>query len=78
MSTALAMVNAGMGITVCISYAASLVKLYGLEMRPLFEPEVFRHFYVFTRQGRSLSPAAESFQAFLLRYVEERPMLGLP
>src|SRR5690554_2958701 len=63
MSTALAMVNAGMGITVCISYAASLVKLYGLEMRPLFEPEVFRHFYVFTRQGRSLSPAAESFQA---------------
>lgn len=77
MSTALAMVNAGIGITVCISYAASLVKLYGLELRPIRQPEVFRNFYVFTRRGRSLSPAAEDFQAFLFRYVEERPMLGL-
>lgn len=74
MSTALAMVNAGMGITVCISYAASLVKLYGLELRPLIEPEVFRNFYVFTRRGRSLSPAAASFHDFLFRYVHERPL----
>lgn len=76
MSTALAMVNAGMGITVCVSYAASLVKLYQLEMSALHEPEVFRNFYVFTRQGRSLSPAAADFQRFLFSYVEERPMLG--
>lgn len=76
MSTALAMVNAGMGITVCISYAASLVKLYGLQLRPLRDPEVFRNFYVFTRQGRSLSPAAEDFEDFLFDYVKARPMLG--
>lgn len=76
MSTALAMVNAGLGITVCVSYAASLVKLYQLEMSALHEPEVFRNFYVFTRQGRSLSPAAADFQRFLFSYVEERPMLG--
>lgn len=77
LSTALAMVNAGMGITVCVSYAASLVKLYGLELRPLREPEVHRNFYVFTRQGRSLSPAAEDFRSFVFSYVEARPMLGL-
>ncbi|HLV29457.1 MAG TPA: LysR family transcriptional regulator [Burkholderiaceae bacterium] len=77
MSTALAMVNAGMGITVCVSYAESLVKLYGLTLRPLREPEVFRNFYVFTRQGRSLSPAAENFRQFLFDYVAERPALGV-
>lgn len=76
MSTALAMVNAGLGITVCVSYAASLVELYRLELRPLVEPQVFRNFYVFTRRGRSLSPAASDFRSFLFRYVEERPMLG--
>ena len=76
LSTALAMVNAGMGITVCVSYAASLVKLYGLEIRPLHEPEVYRNFYVFTRQGRSLSPAAENFREFVFNYVAERPVLG--
>lgn len=77
LSTALAMVNAGMGITVCVSYAASLVALYGLELRPLCEPEVHRNFYVFTRQGRSLSPAAEDFQKFVFDYIEARPMLGV-
>ncbi len=77
LSTALAMVNAGMGITVCVSYAASLVSLYGLTLRPLRDPEIFRSFYVFTRQGRSLSPAAEDFRRFVFDYVAERPMLGL-
>lgn len=78
LSTALAMVNAGMGITVCASYAASLVALYGLELRPVHEPEVFRSFYVFTRQGRSLSPAADDFRRFVFEYIGERPLLGRP
>lgn len=73
MSTALAMVSAGLGVTVCIPYAASLVRLYRLEMRPLSDPVVARRFYVFTRDGRSLSPAAESFRAFLHAYVAEHP-----
>ncbi len=71
MSTALSMVSSGLGVTACIPYAASLVRLYKLEMRPLREPEVTRRFYVFTRNGRSLSPAAESFRNFLFRYVAE-------
>lgn len=69
LSTALAMVNAGMGITVCIDYAAALVKRYGLHLRPISDPEVFRDFYVFQRQGRTLSPAAEDFLDFVLKEV---------
>ncbi|MCF8178101.1 MAG: LysR family transcriptional regulator [Sulfuritalea sp.] len=72
MSTALAMVSAGLGVTVCIPYAASLVRLYKLEMKPLHDPEVSRRFYVLTRNGHTLSPAAQSFIDFLLSYVSRR------
>ena len=76
MSTALSMVNAGLGVTICITYAASLVRLYRLEMRPLVDPQVTRRFYVFTRNNRSLSPAAQSFRDFLFRYVAEHAGFG--
>lgn len=69
MSTALSMVAAGLGVTICIPYAASLVRLYRLDMRPLVEPVVTRRFYVFSRNGRSLSPAAQSFREALFGYV---------
>lgn len=68
MSTALSMVNAGLGVTTCMPYAASQVQLYQLEMRPLFEPIVMRRFSIYARQGRSLSPAARSFMDFLIHY----------
>lgn len=70
MTTALAMVAANLGVTVCLPYAAPLVKLYKLHMRQLYEPELTRRFFVYTRENRSPSPAAESFIAFLLRFVE--------
>ena len=76
MSTALAMVSAGLGVTACIPYAASLVRLYRLSMCPLVEPVVHRRFFVFTREGRSLTPAAESFRSFLIRYISEHPNGG--
>lgn len=69
MSTALSMVSAGLGVSTCIPYAASLVRLYGLEMRALAEPVVNRCFFVFTRKDRSLSPAAQSFMDFLFQHV---------
>lgn len=71
MSTALSMVSTGLGVTVCIPYAASLVRLYGLEMRPLVDPVVTRRFYTFSRNARSLTPASQSFRDYLLRYVAE-------
>jgi len=70
MTTALAMVSAGLGVTVCLPYAEPLVSLYKLRMRPLEEPVLTRRFFVYTRAGRSLSPAAESFIDFLFPYVE--------
>ncbi len=69
MSTALSMVSAGLGVTTCIPYAGSLVRLYGLEMHALREPVVSRCFYVFTRKARSATPAASSFMDFLFRHV---------
>lgn len=69
MSTALSMVRAGLGITACLPYAASLVKLYKLQMRMLHEPELTRKFMVYTRANTSPSPAAASFIAFLFEFV---------
>lgn len=71
MTTALSMVSANLGIAACLPYARSLALPYKLQMRLLHEPEVTRKFFVFTRNGRSLSPAAESFIDFLFRFVEQ-------
>jgi len=65
MSTVLAMVKAGLGVGLCIPYAASLVEAYGLQMRPLATPKIYRSFEVFTRRGRTLSPAAQQFLDFI-------------
>jgi DNA-binding transcriptional LysR family regulator len=72
MTTALAMVSAGLGITVCLPYAEPLARSYRLEMRPV-QPELRRRFQLYSRAQRSLSPAAESFAGFLLQYVQTLP-----
>ncbi|SHG54467.1 LysR family transcriptional regulator [Massilia sp. CF038] len=70
MTTALAMVSAGLGVTVCLPYAEPLVRLHQLHMRQLHEPALTRRFFVYRRQNRSLSPAAESFIRYLFKCVE--------
>lgn len=69
MTTALSMVSAGLGIAACLPYARSLVRLYQLHMEPLHDPEVQRKFLVYQRSAATLSPAAESFRAFLFDFV---------
>lgn len=69
MTTALAMVAAGIGVTICMPYAAALVRQHGLHTLPLADPVLTRRFFVYTREQRSLSPAAEAFIDFLLSYV---------
>ena len=76
MSTALSMVKAGLGVALCIPYAGSLVDLYGLRMSRLNGPEVRRSFEVFTRRGRSLSPAAQNFLEFIGPRIRAMPHLG--
>ena len=73
MTTALAMVSAGLGVTVCLPYAEPLATQYGLAMRTLQEPALTRRFHLYTRPGRTLSPAADSFMAFLLDHVAGKP-----
>jgi DNA-binding transcriptional LysR family regulator len=69
MTTALAMVAAGLGVTVCMPYASTLVRRHGLLTRPLLDPVLTRRFFIYTRRQRSLSPAAEAFVGFLSEYV---------
>jgi DNA-binding transcriptional LysR family regulator len=69
MTTALAMVASGLGVTVCMPYAAPLVRLHGLRRLPLAAPVLTRRFFVYTREQRSLSPAAAAFIAFLFDWV---------
>ena len=71
MSTALAMVQAGMGLTVCIPYASDLVHRFGLTLKPIGHPVVPRRFFVFTRRGRTLTPAAQGFLDFLMREMDQ-------
>ncbi|MCA0177293.1 MAG: LysR family transcriptional regulator [Proteobacteria bacterium] len=72
MTTALSLVSAGIGVTVCLPYARSLVNLYGLETRPLGTPIVRRKFYLLARQDRVIPPAARAFADYLLTYVTQR------
>ncbi len=72
MSTALSLVHAGQGITTCLPYADSLVKLYQLRMRPLLGPELRRKFQVYQRASASLAPAAAEFARFLHAQVASR------
>lgn len=75
MATALSMVRAGLGVSICIPYAASLVQAYDLQMQRVVGPEVNRKFEVFLRKGRSLSPAAQSFLDFIEPKVRTMPGL---
>ncbi len=69
MTTALSMVNAGLGVTICLPYAASLLDLYGLQSRPLLMPQINRKFYLLTKKERPLSPAAQELADFMRKYV---------
>lgn len=69
MSTALSMVNAGLGVTACLPYAQSLVDLYGLHTQLLTAPEVRRGFFIYHRLHVSLSPASGVFVQHLHEYV---------
>ncbi|MGP1685411.1 MAG: LysR substrate-binding domain-containing protein, partial [Giesbergeria sp.] len=69
MTTALSMVSARLGITACLPYATSLVRLHQLQMRPLHEPELRRTFQIYMRSNTSPSPAAAKFMEFLFAYV---------
>lgn len=66
LSTALSMVQSGLGLTLCLPYAGNWVRQNGLTMRPLTAPQIERRFLLYHRKSRSLSPAADTLRRYLL------------
>ncbi len=60
-TTAFGLVSAGMGVTLCPTYAHSLVRSYGLQMLPMREPALHREVGAYSLPDRALSPAAAGF-----------------
>lgn len=71
LSTALGMTRMGLGVTLCLLYAAEWVEQNGLVMRPIADPVVERKFLLYTHKNRSLSPAALAFKEFLEKNAHE-------
>ena len=69
MTTALGMVASGLGLTVCPTYSAPLVRAHGLQMVRLESPDFHREVCVYSAARRTLSPAAASFVEVLERFA---------
>ena len=76
MTTALGMVASGLGLTVCPTYSASLVRAHGLQMVRLESPDFHREVCVYSAARRSLSPAAAGFVGMLERFVRQPGLSG--
>ncbi len=70
-TTAIGMVESGLGVSVLPSYILLSTRHSRVETRLLEEPVVEREISLVTRAGRSLSPAAESFAEFARTHVRE-------
>ncbi|OGA99297.1 MAG: hypothetical protein A3E79_10240 [Burkholderiales bacterium RIFCSPHIGHO2_12_FULL_61_11] len=75
LSTVVGMVGAGLGIAVLPSYTSLIAQSYNIQIRKLVKPEIRRQISFITRQGRTLSPAAESLKAFLKTYCEGKQLI---
>ena len=71
LTTALAMVRSGFGVTAQPGKALDLLDAFDLTSRPLISPTIERHLSIFLPRNRSLSPAAESFRQFLVDELKE-------
>jgi DNA-binding transcriptional LysR family regulator len=70
-TTAIGMVEAGLGVSVLPSYVLASTRHARVHTRTLSEPVVRRVIAIVTRRGRSLSPAGEAFVAFARRSIRE-------
>ncbi len=70
-TTALALVKAGLGVSVLPTYALSVASHYGVDALPLVEPLISRDLALIHASGRSVSPAVVSFGAILRSYTQK-------
>lgn len=72
MGTAVALVEAGLGISILPERAASLARTNAACWRPLASPMVTQASTLVTRAGRSLSPGARAFVDFLVGFLRSK------
>jgi DNA-binding transcriptional LysR family regulator len=68
-TTALGIAAQGVAATLAPAYVAVVARLYGLEMRRVGSPEVFREVSLYRPAQRSVPPAADAFGEFLTEWV---------
>lgn len=73
LTTALGLVAAGLGVTAGPSYAAPLVRAYGLAMVELGAPVFHRRVSMYHATRRALTPAAAAFAEVLQAFVQTHP-----
>jgi DNA-binding transcriptional LysR family regulator len=74
MTTAIMMVEAGLGVAVLPAYVWGFARAFNVVSRALSDPEVRREVTIVHSDGKALSPAAEAF----LRYLRKRARAALP
>jgi DNA-binding transcriptional LysR family regulator len=74
MTTAIMMVEAGLGVAVLPAYVWGFARAFDVAPRVLSDPEVRREVAIINASGRALSPAAETFT----RYLKKRARAALP
>ncbi len=76
MGTAVALVEAGLGLSILPERAASLARSGAACWRPLVNPAVSQASTLVTRAGRSLSPGARAFADFLVTFLVGKRAFG--
>lgn len=63
LTTALALVGQGLGVTAAPDYAGAMAAHFGLKFIALEQPAIERGFYLYRRRGEAATPAVEAFMA---------------
>lgn len=76
MATAVAMVEAGLGLAILPEYAGAFARLFAIAAVPLVDPVVTREIAFISRKGRSLTEATQSFLEVLRDGVRSHPVVA--
>ena len=68
-TTALAMVEAGLGVAVLPTYAAVAARNPDVKVTPPHKPQMERNIVLIMQSGRSPSPGLQSFTSFLVKHT---------
>lgn len=76
-TTALAFVEAGLGVSVLPTYALAVARHYNVIAKPLINPSISRDVVLIHASGRSISPAVVTFSTILRNYAQKlSPIFG--